>query len=146
MITAWKTYNCRSELSGNSSKKSHLVARQEEFEERNDTFSIRSIFFHPLKVFLIYRKILRRGADGFITLRRKGCCRFLSPLKSIASTGFEPANLGSNGKHANHYINEATRFPVNNRRLIRNYRQSAVTQKSSQLCTEICECQQNMLR
>jgi hypothetical protein len=30
------------------------------------------------------------------------------PLKSIASAGFQPAKLGSNGKHANHYTTEVT--------------------------------------
>jgi hypothetical protein len=28
--------------------------------------------------------------------------------KTIASAGFEPADFGSNGKHANHYTAEAT--------------------------------------
>jgi hypothetical protein len=30
------------------------------------------------------------------------------PQKTIASSGFEPANLGSNGKHANHYTTQTT--------------------------------------
>jgi hypothetical protein len=34
---------------------------------------------------------------ALLPLRRKARCRFLSPL-----AGFEPANLGSNDKHANH--------------------------------------------
>jgi hypothetical protein len=33
---------------------------------------------------------------------------FYHPSKSIASAGFEPASLRSNGKHANHFITEAT--------------------------------------
>jgi hypothetical protein len=36
------------------------------------------------------------------------CCGFLSPLKSIALAGFEPANFGSSGKHTNHYTTKAT--------------------------------------
>jgi hypothetical protein len=43
-----------------------------------------------------------------LPLRRKACCKFLSPLKSIALTGSEPANRWFNGKHANHYTTEAT--------------------------------------
>jgi hypothetical protein len=38
----------------------------------------------------------------------EGVLRILSALKSIAFAGFEPANLESNDKHANHYITEAT--------------------------------------
>jgi hypothetical protein len=32
------------------------------------------------------------------------------PKYSIASAGLEPANLVSNGKHANHYTTEATYY------------------------------------
>jgi hypothetical protein len=39
------------------------------------------------------------GLTTLLPLRRKACCGFLSHLKSIAPAGFEPANLGSNGKH-----------------------------------------------
>jgi hypothetical protein len=41
-------------------------------------------------------------------IRRKVCCGFLSPLKSIPSAGFEPATLGSSGKQTYHYPTEAT--------------------------------------
>jgi hypothetical protein len=34
------------------------------------------------------------------------CCGFLLPLKSNVSAGFKLANLGSNGKHGNHYTTE----------------------------------------
>jgi hypothetical protein len=40
---------------------------------------------------------------------RKVCCGLSSPLKSIASAGYEPATLGSSGKHTNHYTTEATK-------------------------------------
>jgi hypothetical protein len=33
---------------------------------------------------------------------------FIALKKSIALAGFEPANLGSSGKHTNHYTTEAT--------------------------------------
>jgi hypothetical protein len=33
---------------------------------------------------------------------------FVAPEKSIASAGFEPTNLGSSDKHANHYATKAT--------------------------------------
>jgi hypothetical protein len=57
---------------------------------------------------LTCRKILRHGASGFTSIRRNMRCRFLSPLKPIALAGFQPATLESSGKHANHYITEAT--------------------------------------
>jgi hypothetical protein len=48
------------------------------------------------------------GPSALMPLLSKACCGFLLPLKSIASAGFEPDNLGSNNKHANHYTTEAT--------------------------------------
>jgi hypothetical protein len=48
------------------------------------------------------------GPPVLLPLRRKWYCRFLSLLNSIASAGFELANLGFNGKHDNHYTTEAT--------------------------------------
>jgi hypothetical protein len=48
------------------------------------------------------------GLTALLSLRRKASCGILLPLKSISSAGFKPANLGSNGKHANHYTTEAT--------------------------------------
>jgi hypothetical protein len=50
------------------------------------------------------RKILRHGADGFTSSLKKGVLRIFIDLKTPSpAEGFEPANLGSNGKHANHY-------------------------------------------
>jgi hypothetical protein len=37
------------------------------------------------------------GPPTLISLRRKSCYGFLSPL-----AGYEPTNLGSNGKHNHH--------------------------------------------
>jgi hypothetical protein len=48
------------------------------------------------------------GPPALLPIRRKLCCGFLSPLKSIASAGFEPAILGSSGKNTNHNTTEAT--------------------------------------
>jgi hypothetical protein len=48
------------------------------------------------------------GPLALLPIRRKVCCGLLSPLKSIASAGFEPATLASSDKHINHYITEAT--------------------------------------
>jgi hypothetical protein len=47
---------------------------------------------------------------ALIPLRRRRAADYHHPYKSIVSVGFEPANHGSNGKHANHYTTEATLF------------------------------------
>jgi hypothetical protein len=41
-----------------------------------------------------------------LPLKRKVCYGHLLLLKSIASAGFDPANIGSNGKHDNDYTTE----------------------------------------
>jgi hypothetical protein len=51
-------------------------------------------------------KILPHGADNFTSFRRKACCGYLSPSKPTSSVGFEATNIGSNCKHAYHYITE----------------------------------------
>jgi hypothetical protein len=50
--------------------------------------------------------MLQHGDYGFTSPPKEGM--LWSPLQSVASSEFEPANLGSNGKHANHYTTEAT--------------------------------------
>jgi hypothetical protein len=46
-------------------------------------------------------------ADGFATSPKKGVLRIFIVLKNPSfSAGFEPAKLGSNGKHANHKTTE----------------------------------------
>jgi hypothetical protein len=49
------------------------------------------------------------GPTALLSLRKKTCCGFLSPLKFIASAGFEPANVVFSGKHANQRITEASK-------------------------------------
>jgi hypothetical protein len=60
------------------------------------------VSFHARKV-LLHAVNLRHGTYGFTSPPKEGVLRILSPLKSNSSAGFEPANLGSSGKHANHY-------------------------------------------
>jgi hypothetical protein len=60
---------------------SHLVAKQEELAKKMIHFAFAKYLFHTSNGSLTCRKILRHGADGFIPLRRKACCGFLSPLK-----------------------------------------------------------------
>jgi hypothetical protein len=64
----------------------------------------------PYEVCLILRILLQRvvesydiGPMGLLPLGMKECCGFLSSLKIHRYLErFEPANLVSNGKHANH--------------------------------------------
>jgi hypothetical protein len=58
---------------------------------------------------LTSRKIVRHGTSGFTSCPKEGVLRILIALKkAIASAGFEPATLGSSGKHTNYYTTEAT--------------------------------------
>jgi hypothetical protein len=53
------------------------------------------------------------GHPALIIIRRKVCCGFLSPLKSIALAGFEPPTFVSSGKHANHHTTKAASYLLN---------------------------------
>jgi hypothetical protein len=85
---------------------SHLVASRRN-GRRNDEFGLAKHFCSYLQVtFLHVVKSYDLGLTALLPFRRKVWCGFLSPLKSIASAGFEPVNRGSNCKHANHYTTE----------------------------------------
>jgi hypothetical protein len=89
-----------------SCQQSHLVAKQKELAKKMNS-SLRIICVHTLKVFLKRRKILRHEVDGFIYPPKERVLRiFVSLKKSIALCRFEPANLRSNGKHANDYTTD----------------------------------------
>jgi hypothetical protein len=90
----------RPELSGNSTS-SYLVAKQKELANEIINLAVRS------NGSLTCRKILRHIADGFTSPPKGGVLRIFIALKSLwLSAGFEPANLGSKRKHANHYTTE----------------------------------------
>jgi hypothetical protein len=94
-----------------SCKKSRLVAKQKELANEMMYFSLRSIFVHTSKGFLTCRKILH-GADGFTSPPKEGVLRIFIALKNPSLlAGFEPAKLGSNYNHANHYITEDDSVP-----------------------------------
>jgi hypothetical protein len=62
---------------------------------------LRSIFVHSSKASLTCRKILRHGTDGLTSSPKEGVLRIFIALKNASpSAGYEPANLGSNGKQA----------------------------------------------
>jgi hypothetical protein len=69
--------------------------------------ALRSICIHTSKGFLTCLKVLRHGADDFTSLPKKVVLRVFIVLKNPSpSAGFEPANLGSRSKHANHYTTD----------------------------------------
>jgi hypothetical protein len=73
--------------------------------ERNKNFALQSIFVHTCKWFFLH------AVEFYMRLptTKEGVPRIFIALKSTACLGrFEPANFGSNDKHANHYTTEAT--------------------------------------
>jgi hypothetical protein len=72
---------------------------------RNAHEFLPKIFF-ILQVFLTCREIFRHGTAGFVSLPKEVVLRIFIALKNPSSAGFEPANLGSSGKHNNHYTTE----------------------------------------
>jgi hypothetical protein len=99
------------QLSGNPTS-SHLVSSQEEVWRRKWWIWPSNCLCSYSKWILLSVKRSDIGQTNLLPLRCKACFGFLSPLKFITSAGFDPANLGSNGKHANHYTTEATFISV----------------------------------
>jgi hypothetical protein len=77
-----------------------LVAKQEKLREQklplNFAYSVSRLYsYGPLTC----RKILRHGSDGYLPSEGSRRMDFCNPLKRLSSAGFEPVNLGNNGKH-----------------------------------------------
>jgi hypothetical protein len=72
---------------------------------RKKLFCLRNIYFILVVEFLDVVKSYNIGPPALLLLR-KACCGFVSPLKTIPSAGYEPANPGSNDKNTNHYTTE----------------------------------------
>jgi hypothetical protein len=95
--------------------------------EGSDEFCLTNYLFHASKGFLICRKILDMEPTALLPLRRKSCCGSWSPLKNLSpSAGLEPANIGSNTRHANHYTTEDDLW--------------CVTPRSSKTCAKADTC------
>jgi hypothetical protein len=93
------------ELSGNPTS-SHLVVKQEVHAKEIMNFAVRSNI-NTLNGYLICHKILSHGASGFTFPPKEGVLRIFVALKNpLPSVGFQPANIGSRGKHANHHTTE----------------------------------------
>jgi hypothetical protein len=64
---------------------------------------VEEISLHTQQGSLICHKILRYGADSFTSLLKEVVLRIFIAFKNPSSSaGFEPDNLGSNGKHVNY--------------------------------------------
>jgi hypothetical protein len=75
-------------------------------------FVYKSLFPY-LKGFLTCRKILRHGADGFTSPQKEDMLGISIALRDPSSSaGFEPAKLGSNGKHDHQYTIENDKLRV----------------------------------
>jgi hypothetical protein len=86
----------------------HLVVNEEKHGERCSWILPTKYLYTYLYGSLTWRKILRHRADGFTSPSKEVVLRILSPLNIHRTRpGLNPANLGSNGKHANHYTTEA---------------------------------------
>jgi hypothetical protein len=69
-------------------------------------FYLLNIYFIPY-LFLTCRKIFRDGTDDFSSPTKEVVLRiFIAFMNPSSSAGFEPANIGSNGKHDNQYTTE----------------------------------------
>jgi hypothetical protein len=70
-------------------------------------FALRSISFILRRVLISYGKISRHGANGIISPPKQVVLQiFIGRKNQSPSADFEPANLGSNGKHHNRYTTE----------------------------------------
>jgi hypothetical protein len=94
---SWFVYqNSQAILPAESSR-----SKQEDRAKRMMNLTLWRIFLHTCKLFLTCRKISRCEASGFTSFPNEVVQRIFIALKNPSLyAGFEPANLGSNGKHA----------------------------------------------
>jgi hypothetical protein len=103
MIPKEKTSDSSTRALWQSYKQSHLEAEQEDLAKERKSFALQSNSFILRRVFLTCRKGFLNGASGFTSPPKECVLRIFNALKNPSpSAGFEPVNLGSNGKHANH--------------------------------------------
>jgi hypothetical protein len=75
--------------------------------EGNVGFCLRNIYFILVDLFYMPYNFTTRGIRLYFT--PEWCAAdYYRPQKSVASDGFQPANLESNGKHTNQYSTEVT--------------------------------------
>jgi hypothetical protein len=81
---------------------------KEELAKGIMNLALRSIFGHTCKWCFICHSLTTWGLRLSFPSEGRRAADFYRPWKFIVSTEFEPANFGSNVKHANHYTTEAT--------------------------------------
>jgi hypothetical protein len=84
-------------------QKRHLLEKQGKTRWEMATQFYLSVFLSYLKGSLTYNRILWHGANGFPSPPQKVVLRIFIAFKIHLWPSFEPTNLGSNGKHNNHY-------------------------------------------
>jgi hypothetical protein len=91
----------------------HPVAKQKKKWQKNGReFCLRNLFSY-LYGFSTCRTILWYGTDALNSLPKQGLLRIFNTIKNPSSSvGFEPANLGSNGNHANHQNTESNLYII----------------------------------
>jgi hypothetical protein len=90
------------ELSGINQQK-YLVAKQEKFGEKWRWILSTKYLFHTMHGSLTCHTVFRNWASGFTSPQKEVILRVFIVMKSPSSSaGYESANLGSHGKHANH--------------------------------------------
>jgi hypothetical protein len=70
-------------------------------EKQSIKFSLKCDFHGNCRV-LLYTTKLRHGTDGFTFHPKEGVPRIFCLKNPTTPAGFEPANLGTRGQHANH--------------------------------------------
>jgi hypothetical protein len=91
----------------------HLVAKQEKLREKLTLILPKNYLLHTPHGSLTCRKILRHETDGFTSPPKEVVIRIFIALKGLSSSGFKPENLGSIGKHYNHYTTEGDESSIN---------------------------------
>jgi hypothetical protein len=85
-----------------SSNYQRLSWRSRETRERNGRWILPTSTYRARRV-LLHAVNLQYGTDGFTSPPKEGVLWILSPLKSIVLGRVWTCDLGSSGKHANHY-------------------------------------------
>jgi hypothetical protein len=76
------------------------------FGRRKLLFFSTKYFFHTRRIILRAVKSYDMGCSDLFPVRGSCAANFYLPSKSIALGESEPTNLGSSGKHTNHYTTE----------------------------------------
>jgi hypothetical protein len=85
------------------------ASRRNGQRSENFAFSVSEI---PQGIFNMPWNLMTWDLQLYFPSEGRCAADFYCPWKSIASARFEPATLGSSGKHTNHYTTEATKADI----------------------------------